>query len=91
MRLQGAALISHLRSEAKKNARNASLAVKREALEKMQSVYSRFKNVSDLEGFGQRLQGYVGIVRSSLTIALYGAPIIVLIACAIRAIFWILF
>lgn len=90
-RLQGIALVSHLRKQAREKARSANLAKKRGALEKMQSVYQAHKNVTRLERIGQRMQAYAGIVRSSLTIAFYGVPIVVLTACAIKVVFWILF
>ena len=89
--LQGAALYSHKRKLARDNEQRQNRELKRAAFDKMNAVYKSQKAVTRLERFGQTMQAYTGIVRSSLTIALYGAPIVVLTTCVVRVVFWILF
>lgn len=89
--LQGAALYSHKRKQARDNEQRQNRELKRRAFDKMNKVYRENKAVTDLDALGKRLQAYGAIVRSSLTIALYGAPIVVLTACVVRVVFWLLF
>ncbi len=89
--LQGAALNSHKRKQARDNEARQNRELKRAAFDKMNAVYRENKAVTRLERFGQTMQAYTGIMRSSLTIAIYGAPIVILTACVVRALFWLLF
>lgn len=89
--LNGAALISHLQKQGKEFSSRKRREDRRKELERMQAIVREHEKLTALDLLTYRMNAYAGIAKSTVAIAFYIAPCIVLGAVTVKAILWLLF